>query len=108
MLSRSAFYLYGVLTAIAALMMPSINLDFKPPAENLINDVKILIKDIELVMFFFFNFMSGIRQLPLSSSLSSRFYCIDLFPIQVSFGATFQVTCSGSSKIWAVPNRSWG
>ena len=72
MLSRSAFYLYGMLTGMAALMVLGINLDFKPPAENLIKDLKILIKNVELVVFFFINFMSGIRQLPLSSPLSSH------------------------------------
>lgn len=57
---RSAFYLYGLLTGVAALMVLGVNLDFKPPAENLLKDVKILIKNIELVVFFFINFMSGI------------------------------------------------
>jgi len=57
---RSAFYLYGMLTGMAALMVLGINLDFKPPAENLIKDLKILIKNVELVVFFFINFMSGV------------------------------------------------
>ena len=40
--------------------MLGVDLDFKPPAKNLFKDLKFLAKNLELMMFFFANFMSGI------------------------------------------------
>ena len=75
MRSRSAFYLYGVLTGVAAVMVLGIDLDFKPPAENLLKDIKILIRNVELVIFFVINFMSGIYQAPMCATRSIFIGC---------------------------------
>ena len=40
--------------------MFAIDLDFKPPAENLFKDIKVLLRNVELMVFFVVNFMSGI------------------------------------------------
>ena len=56
---RPAFYLYGVLLAIAAIGVLFVNLEFKSPNTNLLKDIKSLLKIVELNVFFFVIFMSG-------------------------------------------------
>lgn len=56
---RPAFYLFGLFIGIAVVVMLGVDLDFKPPAKNLFKDLKFLAKNLELMMFFFANFMSG-------------------------------------------------
>ena len=67
--------MYGVLTGVAAVMVLGIDLDFKPPAENLLKDIKILIRNVELVIFFVINFMSGIYQAPMCATRSIFIGC---------------------------------
>ncbi|XP_057367699.1 uncharacterized protein LOC130688706 [Daphnia carinata] len=45
---RAAYFLFAVLFGIASLGMLTIDLKFKPPAENVVKDVKSLLKNIEL------------------------------------------------------------
>ena len=58
---RPAFYLYAGLVAILAVGILGIDLNFKAPNSNLLRDVKILLKNAELVAFILVVFMSGIN-----------------------------------------------
>ena len=56
---RPAFYLYAVLISIAAVGVLMVDLDFKPPAKNLLKDIRSLLKNAELVVFFVVVLLSG-------------------------------------------------
>ena len=58
---RPAFYLYAGLVAILAVGILGIDLNFKSPNSNLLRDVKILLKNVELVALILVVFMSGIN-----------------------------------------------
>ena len=60
---RPAFYLYAGFFGVATIGMLTIDLNFKPPAKNLIKDVKSLLKNFELDLLFFMAFASGERKL---------------------------------------------
>ena len=57
--NRPAFYLFAGLFGTAAVGMLTINLDFKRPAENLLSDVKSLLKNVELDLLLIVAFVSG-------------------------------------------------
>lgn len=44
----------------AALGMLTVDLDFKPPAKELLKDIKSIFRNLELVVFFLVIFSSGI------------------------------------------------
>ena len=56
---RPAFYMYAVMVGIAAAVVLCVSLDFKPPAKSLIKDIKVVLKNVELDVFFLVHFMSG-------------------------------------------------
>ncbi|XP_065202494.1 major facilitator superfamily domain-containing protein 6-A-like isoform X2 [Planococcus citri] len=56
---RPAFYFYGTLKLLSALLMMTINLEFKAPAKNVINDVVRVLKKIEIIALFFTCFILG-------------------------------------------------
>ena len=60
---RPAFYLYAGFFGVGTIGMLTIDLNFKPPAKNLIKDVKSLLKNFELDLLFFMAFASGERKL---------------------------------------------
>ena len=51
--------MYGIMTGLAAAVVLMVNLDFKPPSKKLLKDSAAVLKNIELDVFFFVNFMSG-------------------------------------------------
>ncbi|KAK4026589.1 hypothetical protein OUZ56_015594 [Daphnia magna] len=57
---RPAFYLYAILVGSAALGVLTVDLDFRPPAKELLKDIKSILKNLELVVFFIVIFTSGL------------------------------------------------
>ena len=51
--------MYAVMVGIAAAVVLCVSLDFKPPAKSLIKDIKVVLKNVELDVFFLVHFMSG-------------------------------------------------
>lgn len=56
---RPAFFLYALLISIAAIGVLMVDLDFKPPAKNLLKDIRSLLKNVELDVFFMVVLLSG-------------------------------------------------
>ncbi|XP_046473619.1 uncharacterized protein [Neodiprion pinetum] len=56
---RPAFYLYAGLKIISGLLMLTINLEFKSPANNVVSDVMSVLKNIEIVALFIACFVLG-------------------------------------------------
>ena len=56
---RPSFYLFSALAVIAAIVVLFIDLDFKSPNTNLLQDIQSLLKIVELDVFFIFVFVSG-------------------------------------------------
>ncbi|XP_030027566.2 uncharacterized protein LOC115445436 [Manduca sexta] len=56
---RPAFYLYAVLKVASGALMLSIDLEFKQPAQNLLEDVITVFKNIEIVALFIACFIMG-------------------------------------------------
>lgn len=58
-ISRPAFYLYAVLKVASGALMLSIDLEFKQPAQNLLEDVISVFRNIEIVALFIACFIMG-------------------------------------------------
>ena len=56
---RPSFYLFSALAVIAAIVVLFIDLDFKSPNTNLLQDIQSLLKIVELDVFFIFVFVLG-------------------------------------------------
>ncbi|XP_013135278.1 PREDICTED: uncharacterized protein LOC106100797 [Papilio polytes] len=56
---RPAFYLYAVLKVLSGALMLSIDLEFKQPAQNLLEDVISVFRNIEIVALFIACFIMG-------------------------------------------------
>ncbi|KAK9504834.1 hypothetical protein O3M35_009014 [Rhynocoris fuscipes] len=56
---RPAFYLYAALKIISAMLMLTINLEFKAPATNVLSDVLTVLKKVEIVALFITCFILG-------------------------------------------------
>ncbi|CAH2050547.1 unnamed protein product, partial [Iphiclides podalirius] len=56
---RPAFYLYAVLKVVTGALMLSINLEFKQPAQNLLDDVISVFRNVEIVALFIACFIMG-------------------------------------------------
>ncbi|KAM3967792.1 uncharacterized protein ACR2FA_011329 [Aphomia sociella] len=56
---RPAFYLYAVLKVASGVLMLSIDLEFKQPAQNLLDDVISVFKNVEIVALFIACFIMG-------------------------------------------------
>lgn len=56
---RPAFYFYGILKILSAVLMMTIDLEFKTPAKNVIKDVVRVLKKIEIIALFFTCFILG-------------------------------------------------
>ncbi|XP_012220725.2 uncharacterized protein [Linepithema humile] len=56
---RPAFYLYTALKLASAVLMLLINLEFKPPAKNVVRDVFTVLKNIEIAALFLACFVLG-------------------------------------------------
>lgn len=56
---RPAFYLYAGLKIVSALLMLTINLEFKAPATNVLSDVLTVLKKVEIVALFITCFILG-------------------------------------------------
>lgn len=56
---RPAFYLYAVLKVVSGVLMLSIDLEFKQPAQNLLEDVILVFRNIEIVALFIACFIMG-------------------------------------------------
>ncbi|CAH0405302.1 unnamed protein product [Chilo suppressalis] len=56
---RPAFYLYAVLKVASGVLMLSIDLEFKQPAQNLLEDVISVFRNIEIVALFIACFIMG-------------------------------------------------
>lgn len=56
---RPAFYLYAVLKVASGVLMLSIDLEFKQPAQNLLDDVISVFRNIEIVALFIACFIMG-------------------------------------------------
>ncbi|CAH0727396.1 unnamed protein product, partial [Brenthis ino] len=56
---RPAFYLYAVLKVVSGVLMLSIDLEFKQPAKNILDDVISVFRNIELVALFIACFIMG-------------------------------------------------
>ncbi|XP_023934060.2 uncharacterized protein LOC112043036 [Bicyclus anynana] len=56
---RPAFYLYAVLKVLSGVLMLSIDLEFKQPAQNLLEDVITVFRNIEIVALFIACFIMG-------------------------------------------------
>ncbi|XP_069689213.1 major facilitator superfamily domain-containing protein 6-like [Periplaneta americana] len=56
---RPAFYLYAGLKIASGLLMLTINLEFKAPATNVVSDVMLVLKNIEIVALFIAIFVLG-------------------------------------------------
>ncbi|XP_014252834.1 uncharacterized protein LOC106668510 [Cimex lectularius] len=54
-----AFYLYAAMKIVSALLMMTINLQFKSPATNVLADVLIVLKKVEIVALFITCFILG-------------------------------------------------
>jgi len=85
-LFRTAFYLYGIFTGIAAIVVLGVNLEFKPPAKNLFRDVWVILKNAELVVFFLINLMSGNYQLAPCYTQFNDFVVTLRFPCRCVLG----------------------
>lgn len=59
---RPAFYLYAVLKVASGALMLSIDLQFKQPAQNLLEDVISVFKRVEIVALFIACFVMGIHK----------------------------------------------
>jgi hypothetical protein len=60
---RPSFYLFGALLAVGSTGILFVDLDFKQPNTNLLRDLKSLLKNVELVVFFVVALFSGITQI---------------------------------------------
>ncbi|XP_034183594.2 uncharacterized protein LOC117605903 isoform X1 [Osmia lignaria lignaria] len=56
---RPAFYLYAALKLMSGLLMLAINLEFKSPATNVVNDVFTVLRNVEVVALFIACFILG-------------------------------------------------
>ncbi|CAG4978357.1 unnamed protein product [Parnassius apollo] len=56
---RPAFYLYAVLKVLSGVLMLSIDLDFKQPAQNILEDVISVFRNVEIVALFIACFIMG-------------------------------------------------
>lgn len=56
---RPAFYLYAVLKVASGALMLSIDLEFKQPAQNLLEDVISVFRNVEIVALFIACFIMG-------------------------------------------------
>ncbi|XP_045778089.1 uncharacterized protein LOC123875991 [Maniola jurtina] len=56
---RPAFYLYAVLKVLSGVLMLSIDLEFKQPAQNLLDDFISVFRNVELVALFIACFLMG-------------------------------------------------
>ncbi|XP_047530500.1 uncharacterized protein LOC125066465 [Vanessa atalanta] len=56
---RPAFYLYAVLKVVSGVLMLSIDLEFKQPAQNLLEDVISVFRNVEIVALFIACFIMG-------------------------------------------------
>ncbi|KMQ90849.1 macrophage mhc class i receptor 2-like protein [Lasius niger] len=56
---RPAFYLYAVLKLASGVLMLLINLEFKPPARNVVHDVFVVLRNIETAALFLACFVLG-------------------------------------------------
>lgn len=56
---RPAFYFYGALKLISAVLMLTIDLEFKAPAKNVVHDVMNVLKKVEILALFFTCFILG-------------------------------------------------
>ncbi|XP_068626476.1 uncharacterized protein [Battus philenor] len=56
---RPAFYLYAVLKVLSGVLMLSIDLEFKQPAQNLLEDVITVFRNVEIVALFIACFIMG-------------------------------------------------
>ncbi|XP_072758531.1 uncharacterized protein [Anoplolepis gracilipes] len=56
---RPAFYLYAALKLVSGILMLLINLEFKPPAKNVVRDVFTVLRNIETAALFFACFVLG-------------------------------------------------
>lgn len=56
---RPAFYLYAILKVASGVLMLSIDLEFKQPAQNLLEDVITVFKNVEIVALFIACFIMG-------------------------------------------------
>ena len=54
-----AFYLYAGMTIVAAFLVLTIDLKFKLPTQELLKDLRQVLKNLELVVFFVVHFLSG-------------------------------------------------
>ena len=59
-LDRPAFYLYAGICGVAALGMLTIDLNFKPPAQNLMKNVISLFKNVELDVLLVVSLIGGV------------------------------------------------
>lgn len=62
LVTRPAFYLFAGLFGIAAVVMMTVDLHFKPSAKELLNDLKSVLKNLELTILFVITFISGKRR----------------------------------------------
>lgn len=56
---RPAFYLYAGLKISSGLLMLTMNLEFKPPASNIVSDVMSVMRNVEMVVLFIAVFVLG-------------------------------------------------
>ncbi|KAL4712762.1 hypothetical protein ACJJTC_008059 [Scirpophaga incertulas] len=56
---RPAFYLYAILKVASGVLMLSIDLEFKQPAQNLLEDVLTVFRNVEIVALFIACFIMG-------------------------------------------------
>jgi hypothetical protein len=56
---RPAFYLYAFLKISSGLLMLTMNLEFKAPANNIVSDVMTVIRNVEIVALFIIVFVLG-------------------------------------------------
>jgi hypothetical protein len=56
---RPAFYLYAVLKISSGLLMLTMNLEFKAPANNIVSDVMTVMRNVEIVALFVVVFVLG-------------------------------------------------
>jgi formate-dependent nitrite reductase membrane component NrfD len=67
---RPAFYLYAGLKISSGLLMLTMNLEFKPPASNIVSDVMSVMRNVEMVVLFIAVFVLG-QWIGLNSTASS-------------------------------------
>lgn len=100
---RPAFFLYAGLKICSGVLMLTMNLEFKPPATNVVSDVMSVMRNVEMLALFLAVFVLG-QWLRLNSTI----YSVPTFHKTHCFSITniIQLIPGGKSIFFREPNKT--